>query len=112
MARWTQPTRYKFDKEQPAFADNRQASDIPNAFYQTVLCEFKDKLAEIRVWFPTLVPRYALFIELAEKTQNSIKYHKESISVKSWDKDLEKKMMDAFDQFIKLAEANMLQSSV
>lgn len=104
MLRMTITSRYRFDEEQ-ALLHGRD-KDTNNKWYETVLGLFREKRADIEIYFPKQIDLYDTFLGNASKLINSIEYHDSGV-VKSWDLKLEKQTFDAFDLFINVANKSL-----
>lgn len=108
MWRWTVKTKYKFDSNQPAFADSESEQNPTGDYHHSVMNEFDEKLADVCIYFPQQVPVYKEVCHLAHVICSSIKYHANKIKVKEFDMDAAKQFALKFEEFNQAATQNIL----
>ncbi len=101
LIRRTVTIPFQFDENQQIFHGRDKCSS--NQYYQTILNEFQSKRTDVELYFPEQLNEYNMFIDLAEKTVNSIEYHQNSEVIKEWDHELEERTFDSFDSFVSSA---------
>ena len=102
--RITMTSRYQFDEAQ-ALLHGRD-KDTTNKWYETVLGLFREKRADIEIYFPKQIDLYDTFLNNASTLMSSIETHKSGV-VKSWDLELEKQTFEDFDLFISAANKSL-----
>lgn len=108
MWRWTVKTKYKFDADQPSFADSDGDQNPTGDYYHYVINEFDEKTADVYIYFPQQVQVYKEVCHWAHVIYRSIKYHDNKQKIKSYDMDAANQFKLKFDEFIQAATQNIL----
>jgi len=108
MWRWTVKTKYKFDANQPSFADSEGEQNPTGEYYHYVINEFDEKCADVSIYFPKQNQLYKEVCHWAHTICRSLKYHDNTQKIKEYDMNAANQFKLKFEEFIQAATQNIL----